>query len=138
VQFAGRLVGVLHKLPPLPSGLNLHYQLWLLTPISLYLTLVWHLNYIEFLFFCSATIWISLYVCGFSLSLSLLLIFKIIIFLNFILGITKLLQTRPDGLESLHNETNETIEQWIAPSGAGSLLSPLPILMLLLKLLIIM
>jgi hypothetical protein len=37
-------------------------------------------------------------------------------------GITIHPRTRPDGLESQRNETNETNEQWIAPSGAGSLL----------------
>ena len=47
------------------------------------------------------------------------------------------LRTRPDGLESLRNETNETNERWIAPSGAGSLLSLPYILMLLLLLLIL-
>jgi hypothetical protein len=47
VQFAGRLVGVLQKLPPLPSGLNLYYQLQLLTPISFYFSLVWHLTVIN-------------------------------------------------------------------------------------------
>jgi hypothetical protein len=120
VQLAGRLVGVLHKLPPLPLGLNLHYQLQLLTLISLYLALVWHLNYIKFHYFCSATNCHWTYVCAF---LSLSVNFKLIIFK----GITIRLQTRPDGLESQRNETNETNERWIALSGAESLpRHPLP------------
>ena len=41
------------------------------------------------------------------------------------------LRTRPDGLESLRNETNETNERWIAPSGAASLPRyPLPLSLL--------
>jgi hypothetical protein len=137
VQFAGRLVGVIHKLPPLPLGLNLHYQLQLLTLNSLYFTSVWRLNFTKFLFFCSATIWILIYVCGFFFSLWLDFQLNVGVYSFSFKGITIHLQTRRDGLELLRNETNGTIEQWIAPRGAISLLSPLFILMLLLLLLII-
>jgi hypothetical protein len=97
--------------------LNLHYQLWLLAPISLYLALVW--TWIALNFASSALQHIKfgpMYVIIIVISLPLL-----IKQIDNFLGTTIHLRTRPDGPESLRNETNETNERWIAPRGAGSL-----------------